>query len=57
MFADASILDQLGQGVDRVRDASPTGLDRVAALFELASEAVLEARRESADLWYRLNRP
>jgi rubredoxin len=54
VFGDASILDQLDLGSDLLRDAPPAELARIAVLFETASQAALEARRESSDLWDRL---
>jgi hypothetical protein len=55
VFGDASILNQLDQGTELLRDAPPAELLRIAALFETASEAAMEARRESDELWSRLN--
>lgn len=55
VFGDASILDQLDQGTELLRDAPPAELLRIAALFETASDTAMEARRESDELWSRLN--
>ncbi|WP_228942875.1 hypothetical protein [Nocardioides sp. Leaf374] len=55
VFGDASILDQLDQGTELLRAAPPAELLRVAALFETASDAAMEARRGSDELWIRLN--
>lgn len=56
VFGEASILDQLDQGTEVLRAAPPAELLRIAALFKTASEAAMEARRESDALWTLLNR-
>jgi hypothetical protein len=55
VFGEESVLDQLNQGTELLRDTPPAELLRIAALFEAASEAATEARREADELWSRLN--